>query len=224
MAGIVDRVSYSETQTGSQGTTSGFGELSCLSELDVTPMVEIVFSFAHAVWEPHFHHDARVLCRLEGELDTDPSSKTFLMGPDMVGFRNDLQKYLFAEIEGRVLHDGTSRDGGADVSDRGGAERDIAAGDVAAGDVAVRDIAVRDAATGEVVTEPLRWVLWDVRPTVEMITLVVAAEAERIASGFGFKVAELELWESARSGVVLSGVEIAVAKTRLAQAVALSRR
>jgi hypothetical protein len=57
-----------------------------------------------------------------------------------------------------------------------------------------------------------------------MIALVVAAEAERIASGFGFKVAELELWESARSGVVLSGVEIAVAKTRLAQAVALSRR
>lgn len=161
--------------------------------LQVTPVVEIGFSFAHAVWDPHFHHDARVLCSLAGELDTDPESRTYLMGPDLVSFRNALQQFIEEEFSGCVLHDGRGTDG-------------------VVGDP------VHDAVTGEVVQDLIRWVQWPVRPTVEMIALVIAREADRIARAGDFMVSEVELWESARSGVVLGADEVGRAAARLAEA------
>ena len=136
------------------------------------------FSFAHSVWGVHHHDDAFVVCRLQGEVCEDPTSRLFLMGPDFVGFRSALEARIAAELTGRLLyHAGT--DDVIDPED------------------------VMDASSGARVQTVLLPTRWPVRPTVEMLGALVAVWADETAEQAGVVLAAIEIWESARSGLML---------------------
>jgi len=157
--------------------------------------VRVEVMFGHHVVEPHFHGDAHVVVELSSHVALEAGSGQSMLGVDVATFRAHLEAGLSERICGRLL-----------VWDR---ELDEAA-----------SMEVVPADKGVVVPQ-LVVTPWPVRPTIETVTLVVAALVQECARACDGPVARVEsvcVFESRRSAGCLRGgaIDTALAEARAA--------